>query len=86
MRQYAVVGLGYVGLNLVAALSKQFDKVYGFDINQQRIHALSLANDANNQVSSADLKCASVYFTADIADLNTVDFYIICVPTPAYYF
>jgi len=86
MRHYAVVGLGYVGLNLVAALGKQFNQVYGYDINPQRIQALSVFDDANHQVSSADLNSALVHFTDDIADLKIVDFYIICVPTPAYYF
>ena len=32
----AVIGLGYVGLPLAVELAKKF-KVYGFDINKQRI-------------------------------------------------
>ena len=48
-----VVGLGYVGLPILARLSKKFD-VIGFDINKERIKTLRNFNDSNNEFKNKD--------------------------------
>ena len=46
----AIIGAGYVGLDLAVAFSKKF-KVICYDINKKRIEELSDGKDFNNQQS-----------------------------------
>jgi UDPglucose 6-dehydrogenase/UDP-N-acetyl-D-galactosamine dehydrogenase len=64
-----VVGLGYVGLPLAEAFSRNF-RVIGFDTDIQKIDQLS-------QYSSATLT-----FTSDPKQISQAKFIIITVPTP----
>ena len=50
-----IVGLGYVGLPLMVALSKYFN-TFGYDINQSRIKELKRSFDINNETKLSDLK------------------------------
>ena len=58
-----IIGLGYVGLPLAIEFSKskRFDnyninhKVYGFDINKQRIEELKNNYDKTKEVTEEDL-------------------------------
>jgi len=78
----AVLGLGYVGLPLALAFSKFYD-VIGFDLNQNRINELKNNLDNSGECSEVDLmKCEHIAYTSDEAELLSVNFYIICVPTP----
>lgn len=77
----AVIGLGYVGLPLAAALSRHH-RVIGFDIDAQRIHELNAGNDRSGELSTAELAAASIRFSHDQNDLRTAQVYIIAVPTP----
>lgn len=77
----AVVGLGYVGLPLVVALSRHFD-VIGFDINAARVDALNKGHDATNEVSDADLAHSSATLTCDPRQLERAGVIIVAVPTP----
>ena len=65
-----VIGLGYVGLPLAEAFSKNI-KVIGFDIDSQRIREFDNAN--NNQ---------NLTFTDRAEEIGEAGFYVICVPTP----
>ena len=77
-----VVGLGYVGLPILARLSKKFD-VIGFDINKERIKTLRNFNDSNNEFKNKDLKKIKIEnLTSNYLDLVKCNFYIVCVPTP----
>ena len=76
-----VVGLGYVGLPLAVALSKQFVTV-GLDINRQRVDELNAGFDRTNEIDSHQLKCANLKVTADPKQCPIADFYIVTVPTP----
>ena len=58
-RGFAVIGLGYVGLPVALALAKQFERVIGFDISQQRIAALRNARDTTGEVTEAALRGSS---------------------------
>ena len=65
-----VVGLGYVGLPLAEAFSRNL-KVISFDINRDKIRKLSQNNNNQNLV-----------FTSNPEEISRANFVIICVPTP----
>lgn len=89
----AIIGLGYVGLPLACLFATKYS-VAGFDVNQQRVQNLKKNNDANLEVSPADLASAIIskhpfhrnltglYLTANKEDLGQANVYIITVPTP----
>ncbi len=80
-RKIAVIGLGYVGLPLLVALSSHF-KVIGFDINSQKIKKLKNGIDENNEVKIPDLLSENCTLTGNARDLKNANFFIITVPTP----
>lgn len=77
----AVVGLGYVGLALAAAFGKS-TKTIGFDIDLERVEALSHGRDVNDELCESDLRTPYLTLTADPADLRKASFVIVAVPTP----
>ena len=77
----AVIGLGYVGLPLAVEFSKKFSTI-GFDINKDRIDELQSNLDRTNEVSSQNLKEASIRFSLNSSDIANCNIYIITVPTP----
>jgi UDP-N-acetyl-D-galactosamine dehydrogenase len=79
----SVVGLGYVGLPLAIAFSKQFS-VLGFDINRERIKYLKKNIDKTEEVKSLDIKNSNASFTSDPNLLEGSDVFIITVPTPVF--
>ena len=77
-----VVGLGYIGLPLALEFSKKF-KVFGYDINSNRITELLNGKDRTKEVHSSELiKAKKLYFTTDYKDLSLCNIFIITVPTP----
>lgn len=84
MRKIALIGLGYVGLPLAAALAKKF-KVVGFDINKKRINELKSCQDSTLELSQSELKSAldsGLVLSYELSDIKECDFFIITVPTP----
>ena len=77
----AVVGLGYVGLPLAAALARHLP-VIGFDINAKRVAELQQGTDRNGETLGGDLKNPNLTFTADRKYLRQAKYIIVCVPTP----
>lgn len=77
----AVIGLGYVGLPLAAALSQHFDTI-GFDINQTRIDELRLGHDRTGELSDGALRDTALTVTAKLDEIRGFDIYIVTVPTP----
>ncbi|MCA3246921.1 MAG: nucleotide sugar dehydrogenase, partial [Azospirillum sp.] len=77
----AVVGLGYVGLPLAAALAKHVPTV-GFDIDATRVAELARGHDRTGEVEPERLKASGLAVTADAAKLAGHDVYIVTVPTP----
>ena len=77
----AVVGLGYVGLPLAAALSTEFSTV-GFDIDQGRVKELLEGFDRTGELSSGALLDAPLTLTSDLTEAAGNDIYIVTVPTP----
>ena len=82
----AVVGLGYVGLPLAINFAKVGFRVYGLDldrdrvdhINQKTSYILDVKSETVAEVVNAGRLSASTSF----GELGTSDVVIICVPTP----
>jgi UDP-N-acetyl-D-glucosamine/UDP-N-acetyl-D-galactosamine dehydrogenase len=81
-RKIAVIGLGYVGLPVAAAFARAGRPVAGFDIDPTRVSELNAGYDRTREVEAADLRHASLSFSADLAAIENSDFYIVTVPTP----
>lgn len=77
----AVIGLGYVGLPLAAALSQHFDTI-GFDINEGRVAELRNGHDRTGELSDGALRDAPLAVTDDIDETRGCDIFIVTVPTP----
>ncbi|MDM7852525.1 nucleotide sugar dehydrogenase [Pseudochrobactrum kiredjianiae] len=81
-----VIGLGYVGLPLAAAMARSGFRTIGFDIDADKVSRLNKAESYIDAVTSEQL---SDYIrknlfraTCDSAELADCDVIIICVPTP----
>jgi UDP-N-acetyl-D-galactosamine dehydrogenase len=80
----AVVGLGYVGLPLALALSREF-RVVGFDINAARVAELNRGEDHTLEAEPEELAAAlarGLRFSAESSSLKEANVYIVTVPTP----
>ena len=78
----AVLGLGYVGLPLVQAISRRYS-VTGFDIDRDRVEELAAGYDRNRSLTETELReIHNVAFSTDPACLAEQDVYVITVPTP----
>ena len=76
-----VVGLGYVGLPLAIAFSRQFS-VTGFDVSEARVRTLREGVDYTNEVSTGELQQSSLEITSNPEDLRGCSVLIVTVPTP----
>lgn len=80
--QIAIIGLGYVGLPLALEFSKKY-KVFGFDININRINELNNGIDKTKEVQDQDLHhLQKIHFTNEINNIANCNIFIITVPTP----
>ena len=77
----AVVGLGYVGLQLAAAFSRHLPTI-GFDVNPDRISELRQGVDHNGEVDASEMSSDLLELSSDEAALTTADTFIVAVPTP----
>lgn len=78
----AIIGLGYVGLPLAAAFSKQYT-VLGFDANPDRIAELHRCYDRTHSLTADELaNCTNLTLTSDPAQLRSCTVYIVSVPSP----
>ncbi len=77
----AVIGLGYVGLPLAAALSAHAE-VIGFDVSETRVESCRQGIDPTEMIGDAALQACTVAFTTEEEELAQADFYIVTVPTP----
>ncbi|CAL1520773.1 nucleotide sugar dehydrogenase [Chitinophaga sp. MM2321] len=94
MKQYdkiAVIGLGYVGLPLAIEFGKKYN-VLGFDINEARIHELSLGDDHTQEADLVELRAlianksgggeTGLRFSNVQEELSAYNVFIVTVPTP----
>lgn len=79
-----VIGLGYVGLPLSLVFANAGIRVIGFDIDPNKIQAISEGRSYIRHVSSDHLKRIQPIFhaTSDFKEIAHCDAVIICVPTP----
>ena len=80
-KNICVIGLGYVGLPLAAAMSEHFS-VCGYDRDAGRIAALKNGADNTRELSAAEIQNANIRFTENIAEAKHCTAFIITVPTP----
>ena len=77
----SVVGLGYVGLPLAVAFSKNID-VIGYDISKEKIELYKSGIDPTNEIGNEGVRNSKVFFTNDETKLKDCNFHIVAVPTP----
>ena len=80
----SILGIGYVGLPLAVAFSKNH-KVIGIDINNNRIDRLKLGEDDTKEIEASRLLQSlknGLSLSNDILDAAEASVYIITVPTP----
>ena len=80
----AVVGLGYVGLPLAAALAASGYEVVGIDVDPAKVEAVNRGRSYIADVADADLlaHASRLRATSDYAILGQCDAVSICLPTP----
>ncbi|MDH3689349.1 MAG: nucleotide sugar dehydrogenase [Gammaproteobacteria bacterium] len=78
----AVMGLGYVGIQLAAALGRCYDTV-GFDPDRNKVRHLNTGFDPTGEIQKEELESAvELHCTSDVSELVGRDIYIVAVPTP----
>jgi UDP-N-acetyl-D-galactosamine dehydrogenase len=78
----AVVGLGYVGLPLVANFGKN-QRCIGFDIDKSKVDSCIAGHDPSRELSDDQMAAATfAEYTNDPEMLAAADIIIIAVPTP----
>ena len=80
----AVVGLGYVGLPLAAALAASGYEVVGIDLDRTKVAAVNQGRSYIADVTDADLRAQAsrLRATGDYAVLRQCDAVSVCLPTP----
>ena len=81
-----IIGLGYVGLPLALAFSKQF-QVIGYDINFKRVAELANQQDSTLEIEQDQLNdLAKIQISSNADDLSECRCFIVTVPTPIDHF
>ena len=78
----AIIGLGYVGTPLLAAMAHAHPRVLGFDVNSGRVDALKRGHDETGELTADELTPGAIRLSDDPAVLAGATCFIICVPTP----
>ena len=81
-----VIGLGYVGLPLAVEKAKAGFRVFGFDVQKEKVDMVNAGHNYIGDVVNEDLKAlvdaGMLTATTDFADAARCDCVCICVPTP----
>ena len=81
-----VIGLGYVGLPLAVEKANAGFRTIGFDIQKEKVDMVNRGENYIGDVVSADLarlvENGLLSATTDFAQVASLDFIAICVPTP----
>ena len=81
-----VIGLGYVGLPLAVEKAKAGFKVFGFDVQKEKVDMVNAGHNYIGDVVNEDLKAlvdsGMLSATTDFAEAARCDCVCICVPTP----
>ena len=81
----AVIGLGYVGLPLAIQATDSNLKVYGFDIDEDKVNSYNLGNSAIEDISDIELQKSlekGLFLSSDPKYLSDSETIVISVPTP----
>ena len=82
---YAVIGLGYVGLPLARAASARGLHGIGFDVSERVVASLEAGRSHVDDLSDADIdvmRASGFRATNQESELARADVIVICVPTP----
>jgi len=79
-----IIGMGYVGLPLAIRFCEVGFKVYGFDIDEEKVKKLCAGKSYIKHIEDSEIQKIANHFhpTSDFSELSEVDCIIICVPTP----
>jgi len=78
----AIVGLGYVGIQLAVGFGRTHH-VIGLDLDARKVLEYQAGSDPTGEVSKAQLAAADkLEFTTQPSDLKDCEIFIIAVPTP----
>jgi len=80
-----IIGLGYVGLPLALAYSKEGYKVLGIDQDQEKVISINEGKSFIKHIESSDINKAleqGLKATNEFSEIGNIDALIICVPTP----
>jgi UDP-N-acetyl-D-glucosamine dehydrogenase len=81
-----IIGLGYVGLPLAAAVARGGFRVLGFDIDESKVELINAGTSYIEAVPTEDLAAhvtaGKLRATGDFSELAQCDVIVICVPTP----
>src|SRR4030042_3868662 len=85
-QKVSVIGLGYVGLPLLCAITKcKKYSAIGFDIDKEKIKKIKKRIcPIDDEVCKKDLRIVSLKVSSDERILKDSDIFIICVPTPVF--
>lgn len=80
----SVLGLGYVGLPLAAAIAKLTDhNVQGYDIDSSKVNSIKHGiSPIDDEQCAKDLKEITLNVSDESSSLTETDIFIVCVPTP----
>lgn len=84
MKQFFVIGLGYVGINLFNSLQKNFYNVIGVDSDNKKINKLKKGIDPSNEIKNFKSINNSKFSNTIKKYINpeNENYFFICVPTP----
>ena len=81
----AVIGLGYVGLPLAIQATDSNLKVYGYDINEEKVNSYNLGKSSIEDISDIELQKSlekGLFLSSDPKYLSASETIVISVPTP----
>ncbi len=80
----SVLGLGYVGLPLAAAIAKLTNhNVLGYDIDSSKVESIKQGiSPIDDEQCAKDLKEITLNVSNESSSLSETDIFIVCVPTP----
>jgi len=78
----AIIGLGYVGIQLAVGLGRKHS-VIGLDLDAKKVADYQAGYDSTGEVSEAEVRAADrLVFTTEPSDLQGCEVFIVAVPTP----
>ena len=81
----AVIGLGYVGLPLAIQATDSNLKVYGYDINEEKVNSYNLGKSSIEDISDIELQKSlekGLFLSSEPKYLSDSETIVISVPTP----